>query len=153
MTNLKLGDLFTINTSKGKALLQFVHNNKDIGELIRVLPGLYPDSLPELEKFIQKPELFLVHFPLKAAKKKNIIEHIGNYKIPNHFSIPRFMRETKKDKNGNFISWQIIDYTTWKREPVTKLSDEQKQLSPWGIWNDTLLIDRLTQDWTLDNWN
>ncbi|GGA49178.1 hypothetical protein [Psychrobacillus lasiicapitis] len=54
--------------------------------------------------------------------------------------------------NGVLICWHIIDYDTWSRENVERLSKEQKQLSPWGIWNDTLLKQRLAEGWTLDKW-
>ncbi|WP_156350813.1 hypothetical protein [Psychrobacillus sp. FJAT-21963] len=54
--------------------------------------------------------------------------------------------------NGELICWHIIDYDTWKRETVERMTEEQKQLSPWGIWNDTLLKQRLAEGWTLDRW-
>ena len=28
----------------------------------------------------------------------------------------------------------------------------QKELSPWGIWNDTLLIERMMEGWTPEKW-
>lgn len=53
---------------------------------------------------------------------------------------------------GEFICWHIIDYETWKRERVEVLTHEQKQLSPWGTWNETKLIEKLVEGWTLDEW-
>ena len=53
---------------------------------------------------------------------------------------------------GEFICWHIIDYETWKRERVEVLTHEQKQLSPWGAWNETKLIEKLVEGWTLDEW-
>ncbi|CAM5222323.1 hypothetical protein UACE39S_03406 [Ureibacillus acetophenoni] len=53
---------------------------------------------------------------------------------------------------GEFICWHIIDYETWKRERVEVLNHEQKQLSPWGTWNETKLIEKLVEGWTLDEW-
>jgi len=37
------------------------------------------------------------------------------------------------------LGWHIVDTLTLKRQFVTDLYEEQKQLSPWGIWNDTFL--------------
>ena len=53
---------------------------------------------------------------------------------------------------GEFICWHIIDYDTWKRKKVERMTEEQKQLSPWGTWNDTLHKQRVAEGWTLDRW-
>jgi len=50
------------------------------------------------------------------------------------------------------LGWHIIDTETWQRQLVKTLTPEQKQLSPWGIWNDTLLIENLVDDWELEKW-
>jgi hypothetical protein len=53
---------------------------------------------------------------------------------------------------GEFLGWHIVNTATWHNTLVKNLSSEEKKLSPWGIWNDTLLIERLTNDWSLENW-
>lgn len=50
------------------------------------------------------------------------------------------------------LGWQIIDTDTWHRQLVKDLSAEQKKLSDWGTWNDTLLIEDLVSDWSLEKW-
>ena len=54
---------------------------------------------------------------------------------------------------GEFLGWHIIDTDTWQRQLVKSLTREQKQLSPWGIWNDALLIENLVNDWSLEKWS
>lgn len=148
---IKVGDVFEINTPKGKAYLQYVYNNPDITELIRVLHGKYYEQPNDLSSIIEGNELYLVHFPLKVAYKRGIVKLIGRFNVPNEFQIPKNMRSLHVDVDGNRI-WYIVDYDTWRREPVKELSNEQIKLSPWGTWNDTLLIERISEGWTLDKW-
>jgi hypothetical protein len=68
----------------------------------------------------------------------------GNFNLPQDFVLPKIFR-SKCTIKGQFINWHIIDYETWKIEQVQGLSDEQKQLSPWETWNDTLLKERLDE--------
>lgn len=152
MARLKVGDVFEIVTPKGKAYIQYVLNNETIGELIRVLPGVYDNQPHNLAEIVEKKEEYFVHFPVKAANKQKIIELVGTFGLPHEFDIPKQFRTLKKDRDGNVISWQIMDYDTWQRETVNELSEKQKKLSPWGTWNDTLLVERISQGWTLDKW-
>ena len=59
---------------------------------------------------------------------------------------------TEHNIRGEFLGWHIVDTETWQRQLVKTLSPEQKKLSPWGIWNDTLLIENLVNDWSLEKW-
>ena len=36
---------------------------------------------------------------------------------------------------------------------VKELNEKQKKLSSLGLWNDALLIERLANNWNLENWN
>lgn len=152
MVRLKVGDVFQILTPKGKAYIQYVFNNETIGELIRVFPGLYDNQPINLEEIVTRNEEYFVHFPVKAANKQKLIDKMGNYGLPKGFDIPKLFRTIIKDNDGNLIGWHIIDYDTWQRETVKELTGEQKKLSPWGTWNDTLLVERISQGWTLDKW-
>ena len=42
---------------------------------------------------------------------------------------------------------------TEKMRLVKTLTPAQKKLSPCGCWNDTLLIECLVNDWSLEKWN
>jgi hypothetical protein len=151
LVQVKIGDVFEIVTPNGIGLFQYVHKDETIGQLIRVLPSLYEEGYILEKELVEKKEMYLVHFPLGAALKQKIVNRKGNLNLPQDFVLPKKFR-SKHIVKGEFISWHIIDYDTWKREQVQELSDEQKQLSPWGTWNDTLLKERLAEGWTLDNW-
>lgn len=152
MKPLLVGDVFEIDTPKGKAYLHHVFNNPDLVELIRVLPGIYEEQPQNLSELVQGKEEYLIHFPVKAAIKKKILRLIGNYDLPMGFVIPDKFRDSFDDSNGGGAYWQIVDYDSWQRQTFYELTDKQIKLSPWGIWNDTLLIERICQNWRLDEW-
>lgn len=151
MNKIKIGDVFEIETPKGKSYFQIVFDKPKEGSLIRVLNGLYKEE-PNIKELVNIKEKFLIYFPLKYALKKGIVKKTNNFSVPQYFKLPKKMRTPVVDKEGNLKYWHIVDLTTLEREKVDKLSDMQKTLSPYGIWNDTLLIERLVTDWSLDNW-
>ncbi|MBL7997074.1 MAG: hypothetical protein JNL32_00410 [Candidatus Kapabacteria bacterium] len=150
MTRIKVGDLFELNTTKGKAYLHYIHTDNTTRELVRVLQGLYSERPTSFDLLVASAERYIISFPLSAAKKKNIVEIVGYYPASN-FSKPKMMR-TKHIIRGEFLGWHIINTDTWHRQLVQTLTPEQKMLSPWGIWNDTLLIENIISDWSLDEW-
>ncbi len=150
MKNIKLGDIFEITTPKGNAYLHYVYKDIELGELIRVLPGLYSKRPTSVEKLAISRELYYIFLPLAAAQKGNIVELAGSY-FSGTFNKPKYMR-TEHNVRGEFLGWHIIETDTWKRKLVKHLNSTQKQLSPWGIWNDTLLIENLANKWTLEQW-
>ena len=152
MKKITIGDVFSINTPKGIAYFQYVYKDSDGIELIRILPGLFSNIPADLGDLVRQKELFFISFPLSAAYRKKIVELVGGYSIPEDFQRPKFMRIRNADRDGNLINWYIVDTDTLKREKVLELTEEQKKLSPWGSWNDTFLIERLTEGWTLDKW-
>lgn len=150
MKKIKLGDIFEINTHKGKAYLHYIYKDPSVGDLIRVLPGIYPERPANFDTLAGSNEDYMIFFPLSAAYKRKIIECVGFYPADG-FSKPPYMR-TEHNVRGEFLGWHIIDTDTWQRKLVKSLSLDQKQFSPWGIWNDTLLIERITNNWSLQNW-
>lgn len=150
MARVKIGDIFEIETSKGKVYLHFLYKDKEIGELVRVLKGFHNIRPASFEDLASSSEQFMVYLPLSAANRRKIVEHVGNFSVAN-LAKPQYMR-TEHYVRGEFLGWHIIDTDTWDRQLVKELTPEQKQLSPWGVWNDTLLIENLEQGWSLENW-
>jgi hypothetical protein len=152
MGKIKIGDIFEINTSKGKAYLHYIHKDPKIGrELVRVLPGLYAERPASFDKLAGSKELYMIFFPVSAANKKKIVMNVGHYSADN-FTKPKYMR-TEHNVRGEFLGWHITDTDTWKIQLVKELTQEQKQFSDWASWNDTLLVERLVNDWSLEKWN
>ncbi|WLD93781.1 hypothetical protein [Alkalihalobacillus sp. AL-G] len=151
MARLKIGDVFEITTTKGKGYFQYVHKDEMMGQLIRLLPNLYEESHIFESELVKEKEMYLVHFPLGSALEQKVVRIKGNYEVPRDFVLPKKFR-SKHTIKGEFVGWHIIDYETLAREKVQELTNEQKQLSPWGTWNDTLLKERMEHGWTLNDW-
>ncbi|MBC7487756.1 MAG: hypothetical protein H7282_13485 [Cytophagaceae bacterium] len=149
MMRIKLGDIFEINTVKGKAYLHYIYKDPTIGDLVRVLPGLHSERPANFNELAGSKEKYVIYFPLAAANKRKIVEKVGSYL--SKFEKPKYMRAYHSVR-GEFLGWHIIDTDSWQRKLVKSLNSEQKQLSPWGVWNDTLLVENLITDWSLENW-
>ena len=147
MARIKLGDVFSINTVNGIAYFQFIHDDPDTCEMIRVLPGLYAHQVDDVSGLVNKKEAFFVRFPIKGALSRGNIFKVSNYSIPNFVKVPSFMRSVHQI-GDDFLGWHITDVETWKHSFVKKLTKEQKQLSPWSIWGDDFLMERLAEQWT-----
>lgn len=151
MSKVELGDIFELTTEKGNKIyfqcVEVPFDTKNEVELIKVFYNLWSDTPTELKSII-KSDYFLNRFPLKSAMRKKIVTKIGNYAIPEYFEVPRYYRTI----NFTGDAWQIVDSKTLKRETVSKLSEEHRKLSPWGMMNDTLIIELLEQGWKLETW-
>ncbi|WP_029038045.1 hypothetical protein [Salinimicrobium xinjiangense] len=147
---IELGDIFELPTGKGFVYLQCVRipedRRQDV-ELIRVYYKVHPTQTTDIA-LIQKSSFFYLTFVLQAAYNRKIVEKVGNAPLEPDFKPPRYFRTENIFGEG----WHIVDSVNWHRETVEELTDEQKKLSPWGGWNDTLLIERMDEGWTLENW-
>lgn len=150
MGKIQIGDIFEINTPKGSAYLHYIYKDKIGRQLIRVLPGLYSARPESFDNLARSKERYMIFFPLSAANSRKIVKHIGYYQA-NNFDKPKYMRSEHNVRDES-LGWQIIDTDTWHRQLVKDLSAEQKKLSDWGTWNDTLLIENLVSDWSLEKW-
>lgn len=150
MSKIQLGDIFEIKTPKGSAYLHFIAKDTMGIEVVRVLSDLYQKRPESFDELIKKKERYIISFPLKSANNKNIVEKVGHISSDG-YHYPQFMR-TPHNIRGEFLGWHIVNTSTLIRKLVSKLSTEQKKLSPWGVWNDTLLIDRLANNWKLEEW-
>jgi hypothetical protein len=147
---IELGDVFTIETEKGIACLQCVEIPLDIInqiELVKVFYRLQAEHPVNLNEAV-RDNFFFIRFPLKAAFRRKIVLRIGNVKLRSDFQSPKFYRTENVFGKG----WQIVNSQTWTRENVNELSADQRKLSPWGMMNDTKIIELLDEGWTLDNW-
>jgi len=150
MSEIRIGDIVEIETPKGNAFLHCILLESINCELVRVLTGLYQERPTDLESIARQEEQFMIFFPLKAAVRLKIVEKVGHVSAAG-FSLPKYMREIHIVR-GAFLGWHIIDTETTKRQLVENLTSEQRKLSSWSIWNDTLLRDRLAAGWSLENW-
>lgn len=148
-TNIKIGEVFELDSRSLRVTLHYVYDDPRIGQLVRVFNSVpSPTGIPELES---ATEAFLIFFPLEMAVKKGVVRPLGSAKIPGDFEKPKFMR-SKYTVRGEFCGWHIVDTETWVRHLVKSLSEDERNLSPWGVWNSELLISRLSEGWSLEKW-
>ena len=150
MVKSKIGDVFEVKVGNMNAYFQLVQTDKLKGDLIKVFNSLH-EFVPSLEDMVLTTNFYFVRFPLTAAIKSSIVKRIGNVTLPSDFKLPEYMR-SKHVINGEFLGWHIIDTSTWKRTLSKQLTDLERSFSPWGIWNDTLLITRLEEGWSPEKW-
>ena len=146
MSKIKVGDIFEIETAKGKAYFQYMLDDKEIGALIKILPGLY-DNTPDNIKEILEKELFFVYFPLKYAVKLKIVKPISHVPVGFFFKKPKYMRTPHKVR-GEFLGWHIVNTNNLKLTLVSKLSEEEKnkfrQANGFEVMGRALTYDKST---------
>ena len=147
---MELGAVFELKTKQGNAYLHYIYEDKELGELVRVLPGFYTERPTSFDEVARGQERYMIFFPLAAASKRKLVEQVGAYPTAG-FHKPKYMR-TPHTVKGAFLGWHIVDTDTWHRQLVKTLTPAQKRLSDWGSWNDTLLVERLEQGWVLEDW-
>lgn len=155
MSKLQIGDLFRVEGESKQALLQWVgdyrENESQIAQLVRVFYSQRTEDI-DFATLVKNPELYLIYFPIKASYRTKLIDRIGNYPIPKDFSFANLMKSPHVVR-GQFLGWHIVDVNTLQRKLVKELSEVEKKLSPFGIWNKAYLIEHLEMNWKLDSWN
>ncbi|HEY0158983.1 MAG TPA: hypothetical protein VGF28_16985 [Thermoanaerobaculia bacterium] len=144
---IELGDVFEIETPRGFAYLQYIYNDKTMGVLIRVLPGIYTARPEDINELASEPEVFFTFFPVAHALRKKIVRRVGAAAIPSRVARPPLLRSPGRI---NPLTRAIENWWLWDGNQswcVDRLDDEQKQLSVKAIWNDTLLIERIVAGW------
>lgn len=140
------GDVFLIKTSKGNGYFQFVRKNALMGSLIRVLPGIYPDRIPDLDALVVCETNFWTFFPVAASVKYGDVQKVRNCAIPEHArAFPLFRAGIANPSTGKVEDWWLWDgEREWR---VGSITEEQRKLPIRGSWNNTLLIKRIEEGW------
>lgn len=152
----QIGDVVEITMPDGLAYAQYTHKHVSppkYGELIRVLPGIWSSSPSDFADLVHQESQFITFFPLGAACSRGIVKVVASDEIPSFARQFPIFRNSHRDLQGKRIgAWFLWDGERERREP--HLSAQQlKQNPPSGIINDTLLVERIAQQWRheLDN--
>jgi hypothetical protein len=147
---LKSGDVFKIKTSIGFGFLQYLETDNLGIEYVRVLEPVSTNGQISQEG-VDQIERWNIGFPLKAAARKKIVVMVGNFEIPKSFVNSEFARSEHKIR-GEFLGWHIVNRTTLERKLKPYINETDIKLSPHGIMNDTLIVERIEQNWRLEKW-
>jgi hypothetical protein len=145
-----IGDVIEIPTARGLTYAQFSHKHSQYGALLRVLPGFHELRPVDLADLVRQPESFVTFFPLQAAVSRNIFEVVVNCPVPDFARpFPLFRSGVVDPATQRVKVWWLWDgEKEWK---VGEITTEQRKLPLRGIWNDTLLIQRIEEGWTPSN--
>ena len=147
MRKVKIGDVVEIRTRQGLAYAHYTHKHKLYGALLRVFNGIHDAPLNTYEDVVTQRPAFSVFFPLSAAVNKKIVSIVGNVAVPSEAQIfPIFRGGTVHPSTHKVEVWWLWDgEREWR---VGDLTDEQRTFPILGVWNDTLLIERIESHWT-----
>jgi hypothetical protein len=150
MKRIRIGDIVEIPTAKGLSYAQFSHNHVRYGALIRVLQGFYTERPSNFSRFVGEPESFCTFFPLQAAVSRGIFNILCNCAVPDFAKLFPIFRTGVEDP----VTRKVKNWWLWDGEKEWNVGDittEQRKLPLRGIWNDTLLIERIESGWTPSN--
>ncbi len=144
---IRLGDIVEIPTARGIAYAQLCNTHPQYGALIRVLPGFFDARPSDFGDVACQPEKFVTFFPLQAAVNRKIVEIVGNASVPEFArAFPLFRSGVEDPATRKVKLWWFWDgEKEWRVGDITL---EQRKMPLRGIWNDTLLVERIEAGWT-----
>ncbi|NER16781.1 hypothetical protein [Spongiivirga citrea] len=145
---MEIGDIIEIEEKGKKAYLQYVKEakNETLLEKMRVFYEIY-DNRPHDVKSVIKDDFFFLDFPYRYGIKEKGVNLVGNIPLPDNFQLPKQFRTENVFGSG----WRIVNDGGGSKV-VEELNDEQKKLSPYGMWNIPEIFENLKNGWRLENW-
>jgi hypothetical protein len=151
----KIGDICEIKTQKGLAYVQYTHDGRDMGQLVRVLPGLFSARPTDFVNLATQRELYFIFYTLNYALRDGQAEVVSHQPVPESAKPYPLMRwHGAEDKNGKPIAWKIFDASTpltveaHQRTPfIRELTAEQEKLSVHELWPHPVMVRELERGW------
>ncbi len=157
----RVGDVYEVPTPAGRAYIQYTHDHEDMGQLIRILPGMHEDRPLDLASVVVQMESYFTFYSIAWALENRCIEFVGNFPIPPSAKSFPTMRHGAgiEDAEGKVSKWFVgpgrdlpSAYSAHGSPAstvvcVTELTPEQRRLSEWSIVNHTGLVHWLTTGW------
>lgn len=153
MKSPQFGDVIEIPTSNGLAYALYTHRHEKppkYGALLRVFERIYPTRPDSLDTVVSDRVRFSTFFPLAAALRQGIFEVVGHLPVPAELQpFPVFRGGNADPKTKKVKVWWLWDGERETR--VGELTPDQRHYPLLGVWNDTMLIERIEQDWRPEN--
>jgi hypothetical protein len=146
----KIGDIIEIPTTKGLAYAQYTHQHATHGGLLRVFDLLFESRPNDLSNLVGGSVRFSTFLPVTGAVAGGVFKVVGHEKIALHNQpFPTFHNGVADPKTKKVAVWWFWDgEREWK---VGALTIEQRSMPIVGVWNATLLIERIEAGWTPSN--
>jgi hypothetical protein len=144
----RIGDVVEIPTQRGLAYGHYALRHQQMGALLRILPGFFPERPTDFCELVKQPPRFVTFFPVGAAIHRGIFEVVANIAVPESAqTLPLFKACGHIDRQGRVRDWWLWDGER-ERRIGRRLCREHRPLPFREIINDTLLIERLEEEWT-----
>jgi hypothetical protein len=147
---LEKGQVYSIKISHGYGFLQYIETDSLGVEYVRILnpiketEEIYQDEINEKQRWC-------IGFPLKAALNRKLINYVGQFQLPPKYKTEYWTR-SPHNVRGEHLGWHIVHRETLERKFKKKLRKRHLKLSPHGVFNDTLIRERLEKNWNLSDW-
>ena len=147
MGRVSFGDIIEIKLNHGLIYAQYTHKHPQYGALIRVFNTVYATQ-PSDWKYVRTDKVrFSCFFPLSAAINKNIFKIVGHSEVAEeNKQFPIFRSGIIDPITKKVATWWLWDGN--KSWMIGDLNAEQRKMPIRGVWNDTMLIKRLEENWT-----
>lgn len=148
MTAIRTGDVVEVAIRDGFAYALYTHKHAVYGAMLRISATTFPDKREYGFGLLFDDEVqFSCFFPLAAAGKRSFVRIVGNIEVPPELgAFPMFRTGIPDPKTGRVGDWWLWDgEDEWK---VGAITDEQRKYPIRGVWNDTMLIERIESRWT-----
>lgn len=152
----KIGDICEIKTPAGLAYVQYTHDGGDMGQLVRVLPGLFSTRPTDFAELSQQKELYFAFYTLSYALRDHQAEVVSHQTVPGWAQPYPLMRWCgARDPSGKAIAWKIFSasspLTVEEHQRTTlihNLTPEQQKLSIHQLWPQPVMVKELARGWT-----
>lgn len=145
----KIGDVCEIAIPNGLAYVQYTHDHPSLGELVRVLPGIY-STRPDIKTLAQQTEIYFVFYPLKYALRDRQTAVVSNEPVPGWARQFPIMRKRAGDHGwliGDGSKQSTLEEMN-RLSYVEQLTPEQKKLSIGGqLCPHPALVKDLARGW------
>lgn len=149
---LRVGDILELPIQTGFAYLQYVMKVPRFGVLVRVLRGTFVECPRLFSHLANQPESFVAFFPVGAAVAQGILRPVAHESVPERLQVlPLFRAAGNIDpKTGKVLDWWLWDgERSW---PVGELRPEHRHLPIQEVLNDTMLVQRIEDGWTPEDY-
>src|SRR5271166_5992236 len=103
----KRGDVFELNTHKGRVYYQYTHDHP-FGPIVRVLPGEYRHQPEHLSDVVAGPDRFVLISPVPTDLRAGRISSVRNIPIPKQsLAMPAFRAELPGSIDGKDVKWAL----------------------------------------------
>jgi hypothetical protein len=153
---VKIGDIAEIETPAGLGYVQYTHDGGDMGQLVRVLPGLYPTRPDDFVELAKHKELYFIFYPLKHALRAGQTQIVSSQPVPDWARpVPRMRHPAGRASDGRTSNWRILDARASLTVPflrqtpvVGELTPDQRKLSIHRLCPHSAMVKELARGWT-----